>query len=528
MVGLVAGAVVAAILPNCGGGTQASSAGPPDSGIIVIHDPPQPPPDAGQPDASAPDAGRSDVDGGAPAEDAGPVIPDAGTIPTIDAGPVVLWDLPMIRDVAAAACTYSNHRTAVKDGASLDVWDVTYNSWESIDGQLQPILIRAFASKPVGASGGPGLVLAHGLGGEAKPDNAESLAALTGMFAIAFTGPGGGSASNVPPNNSEGRPSGYDNGRRMFDTIPDVRGSWFWGHAMAALRAATCLETRSDVDSNRLGITGFSAGGVISLIASSVDDRIKAAVPLSGTHAWNIATQSPQAWQHALLKGAGYDTGDPHWQRLMDAIIAPAATVAQSKSKVLMVDGSTDEFFPLTAFMATWNALPDADKRLSLAANFDHGCYSLTGIEDKQTITNRAALHADGAERMWFKHWFGTDATYAYLPAAPSFTSTPVGATTLVVATVDPGGSTLTVDNVKVWWSSDDSYLYGSMDLNKKNSTTYTAEPALFTTAPNTVMFVDVQYKPVNPLSAERFTLTTPPSIPADLVPHIRDIASCQ
>jgi ABC-type sugar transport system substrate-binding protein len=38
------------------------------------------------------------------------------------------------------------------------------------------------------------------------------------------------------------------------DVLPDARGSWFWGHATAAMRGVTCLTTRPDVDKDKLGI----------------------------------------------------------------------------------------------------------------------------------------------------------------------------------------------------------------------------------------------------------------------------------
>lgn len=438
--------------------------------------------------------------------------------------PPVLFDMPMIQDPATAECAFDNLHSVPKNGVTLDVWNVHYVSWESIGGELQPILIRGFAAKPAGqASGLPGVVSAHGLGGFSTEDQATGLASLLGMFVIAYTGPGGGDS---PENTSEGLPSGYDGGYRMFDTIPDTRGSWFWGHAVAGMRGLTCLSTRPEVDATRLGMTGFSAGGVATLIAAGVDDRVKAAVPLSGTHAWSVAVQAPEAWQHALLAAAGLDDQSPEWVKLQDDIIAPAATVAKTQGKVLMVNGSTDEFFPLTAHTATFEALPGTDKRTSIAGNFDHGCYLVSGVESAQTIEDRAALRAEGGQRMWFSHWFGTGSSYAYLPEAPVAQMMAVGQLTYAAAVVDSGGPDLEVEEVKVWWSNDDSFVYGNVVLDPQGNGVYSKLVA-FTLLPGTITFVDVQYKTKSFLSPERFSLSSPPSIPAGLVPHIRDIQSC-
>ncbi|MBI5528361.1 MAG: acetylxylan esterase [Deltaproteobacteria bacterium] len=433
------------------------------------------------------------------------------------------FDIGRIRDQMTAECTFSNHRTTVKDGVSVDVWDVSYYSWESVSGDLKPILIRAFASKPVSADGNlPGVVQAHGLGGFAEENHATGLAALLSMFTIAYTGPGGGTA---PENTSEGLPASHNNGYRMFDTVPDLRGSWFWAHAVAAMRALTCLESRPEVDKSRLGMTGFSAGSVVTLISSGADNRIKASVPLSGTGAWDVATQSPQAWQHKLLSQAGLSTASPEWQNLMAGLITPALMVGNAKAMVLMVNGSTDEFFPLTAHMATYDAIPGVDKKTSIAANFDHGCYSVSGVESAKDIEDRASIRSAGGQRMWFSHWFGTDAKYAYVPAAPVVSVTPAGAATFFAAAVDSGGPDLEVEEVRAWASNDDSFVYASAVLDESGGVYQKLVP--FTMQANTIYFVDVQYKTKSLLLPERFSISSAPVIPAGLVPHIRSMDNC-
>ena len=440
-----------------------------------------------------------------------------------DGGEPSHFDMPMIRDQTTAQCSFTNRRATIKDGVSLDVWNVSYRSWESIDGELQPILIRGFAAKPANvASNLPGVVQAHGLGGFAKESNATGPAALLDAFVIAYTGPGGGDASD---NTSEGRASGYDNGYRMFDTLVDLRGAWFWGHATAAMRGLTCLEGRPEVDVSRLGMTGYSAGAVATLISASVDERIIAAVPLSGSLAWDIASEAPNAWQHGLLQAAGLDTSSPEWIALMDLAKAEAL-LPGTLGAVMMVNGSTDEFFPLTAHDASYYAIGSANKRTSFVGNFDHGCYALTGVEAASKIEARADIRARGGQRMWFAHWFGQDAAYSYLPEEPTVTLSAVGAATFVAAQVDDGGAHLDVAEVKVWWSNDDSLIYGNVTLDDQGGGIYSAL-AGFPTAANTIAFVDVEYKTKAILAPERFSLSSRPTIPAGLIPDIRSMNSC-
>ena len=66
---------------------------------------------------------------------------------------------------------------------------------------------------------------------------------------------------------------------------------WWWnnrGYSSADVEAWNCiraldyLQSRQEVDPERLGVTGRSGGGVYSWWIASIDDRIKAAVPVAG------------------------------------------------------------------------------------------------------------------------------------------------------------------------------------------------------------------------------------------------------
>lgn len=440
--------------------------------------------------------------------------------------PPPVWDLDMIRNTATANCAFANQHVAMEGTTVLTVWEMSYTSWESIDGQLIPITIRGFAAKPsISFSDRPAVILAHGLGGYATQDSATSLAAKYGAFVVAYTGPGGGSEAN---NTSQGRPSGYDNGYRMFDVMTDTRGSWFWGHTVAAMRAITCLQTRDDIDMGRVGMTGYSAGAVATLLAAGVDDRIKAAVPLSGTLDWDTAVKSPKAWQNNLLALAGLTKDSPEWVKLIDELIDAPVALGTTSVPILMVNGSTDEFFPLTAHKETYAAIPGTSKRTSISANHDHGCYSLTGMESAGTIEDRASFHANGAQDLWFGHYFDLDSKWDHIPAAPMAEATPAGQLTMITAIVDEGGSELNVVNVKAWFSTDSGFFYGSADLNLvEDSDSMYFLLAPFTMQPNTILYVDVTYEESGWFGSEVFALSSPPVYLSSFVPHIRDMDTC-
>ncbi len=436
-----------------------------------------------------------------------------------------LYDAEMVRDPVTAQCNFTNHRTTIKNLVALDVWNLTYYSWESIDGELKPIKISAFAAKPSLLSGTmPGVVQAHGLGGYAKEENATGPASLLNAFVIAFTGPGGGDAEK-PETVSEGRPAFFGGGMRMFDTIPDVRGSWFWGHATAALRAVTCLETRSEVDKTKIGMTGFSAGGVITLLSASLDDRIKVGVPLSGVLSWNVAVEAPNAWQHMLLTKAGLTTESERWKRLIEYLIDPRAHLAATNAKLMIINGSSDEFFPLTAHNDTYNAVANKDKMTAVAANFDHGCYKVTGVENASDIEERAKKASEGGQRFWFKHWFGTDSKYSYMPTQPQIAIQAAGNGSLILAAVDGGGSGYEVKKVSAWFSNDRGRIFAGIELEKNNGVWNKLVAASL--APETIYYVEVIYKTAAPLSSDEFILTSTPFVPEGTIPNIRSDENC-
>lgn len=457
----------------------------------------------------------------------------------------LVFDLDLLGDAADAACAFGAEREILSGGRRAIVQDVDYVSYESIDGELLPIRIGAYVARPAAAAAPlPGVVVAHGLGGYATEATAADHALRIGVATLAYTGPGGAPAAGDPGATSEGLSAGAHDGYRMFDTIADLRGSWFWGHAAAAMRGLTCLAAHAAIDPSRLGITGFSAGGVVSFLASGVDDRLAAAVPISGLGSWEIAAESRDAWQHSLLGAAGLTTDSPEWLRLIERMIAAEAIVGSAPaSRIFLVDGTTDEFFPVTAAQATLDAVP-TERRVAWAANYDHGCYALTGIESAAAIEERATIRVEGAQRAWFRHVFGTDDVYASLPEAPRVTDFVASADPVacfaacgsaapclgVVAEVDPGSASLEVESVRFWWSIDAAVYWAGQELSVDSATGSWAAclPVPFDPA-STPYYVDAQYR--TPLLVrvpqERFSVSSDVSLPAGFVPTIRGISDC-
>ncbi|MCB9534046.1 MAG: acetylxylan esterase [Myxococcales bacterium] len=481
-------------------------------------------------DAREPDGDAADDTGGATGDADAASDPLDGSLDADssagDTGePPPLFDMDLIRDTSTIDCRFENARVVTRSLETFDAWDVSFISYEVDEGVLTPIRLRGFAARPRGSAAPlPAVINVHGLGGEATLARVTGPAQLLGYFVIAMTGPGGGSDENG--NRSEGRGPSWEGGYRIFDVVRDPRGSWLWSHAVGVMRAITCLDTRSDVDRTRIGVTGFSAGGIATLMTASLDDRVTAAVPLSGTGGWPESASAPRSWFHALLTEAELTTASAEWSTFTTEL-DPAWLVQHARAPIMMVNGTTDEFFPLVAHMRTFDAIdPAQPKRMSLAANFDHGCYAISGGESAATIEERATLRSEGAQRLWFHHFFGTNSDYAYIPESPTAAVSSAGGLTLVATHIDPGGSALRVASAKLWASVDSALTFLSADLDVGSGGDH-AQVLAVPYSDAAIWFVDVEYTTRALIGPERFSLSTPVHIPAGHVPAVRDITSC-
>ncbi|MDW8354340.1 MAG: alpha/beta hydrolase [Bryobacterales bacterium] len=65
-----------------------------------------------------------------------------------------------------------------------------------------------------------------------------------------------------------------------------------------AIRAVDYLETRSEVDKNRIGMTGRSGGAAMSWFTAAVDDRIRAVAPIMGIGTYAAMVQEDTQRRH--------------------------------------------------------------------------------------------------------------------------------------------------------------------------------------------------------------------------------------
>ena len=284
-------------------------------------------------------------------------------------------------------------------------------AFTSEPGQRVPALVV----KPATATGRlPVVIVLHGTGGR-KEDNLDTLEriARAGMIGVAPDGRYHGERS------AEGHGTksyyvaiaqAYRDGKShpwLYDTVYDV------------MRLIDVLQTRPDVDPARIGLMGFSKGGMECYLTAAVDPRIKVAVPCICLQSFRWELDHDQ-WHHRIgtVQG-GFDAAsqfshaspaDPAFvQHFYDRLVpgidsefdCPAMLTLIAPRPMLAISGEKDPI----------NPLPCAQ----LAADTARAAYAADGSgDDFQFIVQKGVAHAVNepsreAAVAWLKRWLKTE-----------------------------------------------------------------------------------------------------------------------
>jgi dienelactone hydrolase len=190
-------------------------------------------------------------------------------------------------------------RSSQTDADGRGVENVSIASERKADGTIErvPLLIVRPANGPGGSKAArlPAVIVLHGTGGNKKQMRPllDELA-QRGIIGVALDaryhgershGSGGSKTYVAAITRAWKTPAGQPQEHPFYyDTCWDI-----W-------RTIDYLQTRADVDPNRLGMIGFSMGGIETWLAAAVDDRIKVAVPAIGVQSFRWSLEH-DAWQ---------------------------------------------------------------------------------------------------------------------------------------------------------------------------------------------------------------------------------------
>lgn len=160
---------------------------------------------------------------------------------------------------------------------------------------------------------------------------------------------------------------------------------WAW----CGMRLVDYLETRDDVDMDRIAITGHSRGGKMALLTAALDERIALVVPhqsgaggagcyrILGPGAETLAQNDKPHWYHERLRWFGMQEERlPFDQHFLKALIAPRA--------LLCTESFDDEFANPLGSLAT-----------SVAAQ---PVFEFLGVPEKNGVHFRRGGHSTDAE----------------------------------------------------------------------------------------------------------------------------------
>ncbi len=107
-----------------------------------------------------------------------------------------------------------------------------------------------------------------------------------------------------------------------------------------AMRAIDYLETRSEVDASRIGMTGRSGGAAMTWFTAAVDERVKVAIPVMGISTYAANLKDNTQWRHCdcMFLINTFQHGMLH----QGALIAPRP--------LLMAHGRRDPLFPIPGY----------------------------------------------------------------------------------------------------------------------------------------------------------------------------------
>lgn len=146
-------------------------------------------------------------------------------------------------------------------------------------------------------------------------------------------------------------------------------GAWWWnsrGYTPAAvetwdaIRALDYLDSRPEVDTNRIGVTGRSGGGAYSWFLAAVDDRVKVIAPVAGIGDLNSYCVEGTVDDHCDCM---FFVNTYRWDYpLLAALCAPRP--------LLLADTDADEYFPLDGVLHTHDMVKRIYDLYGAATNF--------------------------------------------------------------------------------------------------------------------------------------------------------------
>jgi dipeptidyl aminopeptidase/acylaminoacyl peptidase len=202
--------------------------------------------------------------------------------------------------------------------------------WKSFDGKM----ISGFLYKPAVKFTGkrPVLVDIHGgPEGQSQPDFLGRMNYYLNEMGIAIIEP------NVRGSTGYGKTfTLLDNGFKRDDTYKDINALFDW------------IGTRPDLDAERIGVTGGSYGGHMTLaVATFYSDRIRCSVDIVGMSNLVTFLEHTEAYRRDLRRVEYGDEREPKMREYLEKI-APMNNIDKIKKPMFVIAGKNDPRVPVS------------------------------------------------------------------------------------------------------------------------------------------------------------------------------------
>ena len=262
------------------------------------------------------------------------------------------------------------------DGAGLAYGPVSIASERKADGSIERIPLLVVRPQKV-AGRLPAVIVLHGTGGnkEAMQPVLVQLA-RRGIMGVALDARYHGERSG----GAKGAEAYFDAITRAWRTPAGETHEhpFYFDTCWDIWRTIDFLQTRPDVDGERLGMIGFSMGGIQTWLAAAVDPRIKVAVPAISVQSFRWSLEH-DAWQGRARSiqpahaAAAADLGEPEvnarvcrelWTKvipgMLDQFDCPSMIRLFAGRPLLIVSGDQDPNCPLEGAKIAFAAAEEA------------------------------------------------------------------------------------------------------------------------------------------------------------------------
>ena len=247
---------------------------------------------------------------------------------------------------------------------SVSAGDLKGIYYDALDYNGNPTRVYAWIGIPAGASAGspvPGMVLVHGGGGTAYQEWVEKWVERGyAAISIAVEGQTNVDTDPVTPGNQwfKHAMAGPSRGA-LYNDSPDALTEQWMYHAVAdTVLANSLLRSLPEVDATKVGLSGYSWGGVITSTVIGIDDRFMFAIPTYGCG---------HKYDSRNYYGANLASNELYRQ-----VWDPMIRIANATMPVLWFSWPEEPHFLMDSLAYTYHRAP-GERMVSLKPGMGHG-----------------------------------------------------------------------------------------------------------------------------------------------------------